>query len=268
MAQHQNKDRQMPITGHIDEVRVRLTRSLGVFMVGFVACYFVSEQLMEILRRPLFRALPPEQQKLYFTGLFENFLTHLKISGYASVFFLAPYFFWEIWAFVSPGLYPRERKLVIPFVLLATVFFLGGASFAYFVLFPVGFKYFVTYGGPADVPLLTIESFYGTALKLMLLFGATFELPVMILLLGALGVVDAEQLRAQRKNAIIGITILAAFVAPPDAISMLLLGAPLVLLYEASIWGVQWLTARRAAPVVAVGAAEEAPHPWSGDSRD
>lgn len=229
----------MSFYDHFDELRDRLTHSLIVFFVGFIGCYFIAEPILEILRKPLFEALPPDQRKLYFTSLFENFLTHLKIAGYGSIFVLSPYFFYQIWAFVAPGLTPRERKLVLPFVSAATLFFIGGAAFAYYVLFPVGFKFFVTYGGPADVPLLTIDSYYSTCLKLLLLFGVAFELPVLICLLGYLGVLTAPMLRRNRRAAIIGITIVAALFAPPDAISMLLLGIPLVLMFEASIFVVQ-----------------------------
>jgi sec-independent protein translocase protein TatC len=231
---------------HLEELRSRLMRALVVFFAGFGAAYYFSDQLMGVLRAPLFAILPPEGQKLYFTSLFENFFTHLKISGYASLFFLAPYFFWEIWGFIAPGLYPRERKLVVPFVTLATLFFIAGGAFAYFVLFPVGFKFFVTYGGPSDVPLLTIDSYYSTCLKLMLLFGLAFELPVFIVLLGFLGVVDAAGLRAQRKGAILGITMASALFAPPDAVSMLILMTPLVLMYEGAILVVASFGRRRA----------------------
>ena len=135
--------------------------------------------------------------------------------------------------------------MVLPFVTAATLFFIGGACFAYFVLFPVGFKYFVTYGGPSDVPLLTIDSYYGTCLKLLLLFGLAFELPVLICLLGFLGVVDAPMLKAQRRTAILVIAVISAVFAPPDAVSMLILGVPLVFMYEGSIWVVQWFGVRR-----------------------
>lgn len=227
--------RVMSFWSHLDELRDRLVRSLWVFFGGFIGCYFFAEKVLEILRKPLFDALPPEKRQLYFTSLFENFLTHLKIAGVSAIFFLSPYFFSQVWGFVAPGLTPKEKKFAVPFVIAATLCFVGGAAFAYFVLFPVGFKYFVTYGGPTDVPLLTIDSYYTTCLKLMLLFGLAFELPVLIVLLGWIGLVDAPFLRAQRRPAIIGITILAALFAPPDAISMLLLGVPLVLFYEIAI---------------------------------
>ena len=131
--------------------------------------------------------------------------------------------------------------MVMPFVVSASLFFMGGAAFAYGVLFPVGFKYFLEYGLPTDVPLLTIDNYYGTCLKLMLLFGVAFELPVLLVLLGMIGVVNAEGLRTQRKNAIIAITIVAAFIAPPDAISMLLLMGPLYLMYEGAILVIQYI---------------------------
>jgi len=230
---------------HFDELRTRLGRCLIVFLLGFAICYFIAEPILEILRKPLFDAMPADQRKLYFTSLFENFLTHLKIAGYSSIFIFSPFYFYQVWAFIAPGLYPKEKKLVLPFVLAATSFFIGGGCFAYFVLFPVGFKYFVTYGGPTDVPLLTIDSYYGTCLKLLLLFGLAFELPVLVCLLGVLGVVDAALLRQHRRTAILVITILSALFAPPDAVSMLILGIPLILLYEGAIWVVQVMGAKR-----------------------
>jgi sec-independent protein translocase protein TatC len=241
-----NKFANMSFYEHFDELRVRFMRCLWVFLLGFLVCYFFADPLLGILRKPLFAVMAPDQRKLYFTSLFENFMTHLKIAGYASLFFFSPYYFYELWKFIAPGLYPKERKLVIPFVSAATFFFIAGASFAYFLLFPVGFKYFITYGSPSDVPLLTIDSYYTTCLKLLLLFGVAFELPVLICLLGYLGLIDAKFLRAQRRTAIIMISIVAALFAPPDAVSMLILAGPLILMYEGSIFVVQWLGVRKA----------------------
>jgi sec-independent protein translocase protein TatC len=177
--------------------------------------------------------------------LFENFLTHLKVAGYASLIFLSPLYFHQVWGFVSPGLYQKEKRWVLPFALSGALFFALGAAFAYSVLFPVGFKYFVQYGAPTDVPLLTISAYYETCLKLMLLFGLSFELPVVLVFMGWMGWVSPAQLREHRKTAILLITILSALFAPPDAVSMLLLMAPLILMFEGAIGVISWIQTRR-----------------------
>lgn len=252
----------MGVFDHLEELRRHIMRCLYIFVAGFVGCYFFAEQMLEFLRRPLFAALPPEQQKLHFTSLFETFLTHLKVAGYGSLLFLSPLYFLEFWKFVSPALKPRERRYIIPFVLAGALFFVGGAAFAYFVLFPIGFKYFVQFGGPADVPLLTISSYYDTCLRLMLLFGLAFESPVVIVLLGWLGVLTPQGLREQRRTAIMGITIVSAVIAPPDAMSMLLLMAPLVIFYELAILVVGWIGTSRAPEAAAEASLAAQKHPW------
>lgn len=254
---------------HIDELRVRLMRCLYIFMAGFAISYFwLSEHVLEFLRKPLFKVLPIDQQKLYFTSLFENFMTHIKVSGYVALMVFMPLFFLQLWGFIAPGLYPRERRLVVPFVVATGLFFSIGAAFAYFGLFPIAFKYFVQYGGPTDVPLLTIDQYYGTCLKLMLLFGLCFDFPVVLVLFGMLGIVTPDVLRAQRRNAILGITVLSALFAPPDAISMLLLMAPLILLYEGSIGVMAWMLKKGWGPEVPSHAANlaEEPDPLAGRS--
>lgn len=251
---------------HLDELKVRLFRCLIIFFVGFFVCYFFTNPfIFKWLQRPLFNALPPDQQKLYFTSLFENFLTHLKVAGYSALFFFSPLYFFQLWSFIAPGLHPRERKMVLPFVTLATVFFIGGAAFAYYVLFPVGFKFFVSFGLPTDSPLLTIDAYYGTCLKLMLLFGAAFELPILLVLLGFLGVLSSETLQTQRRNAIIGITVVSAFIAPPDAVSMLLLMGPLILMYEGAILAIRLIEKTRPRPKDLVQ--PEKPDPFLGRSQ-
>lgn len=252
---------------HLDELRARLMRCLWIFMIGFGVFFFnhksipfleisLTDRVMAFLREPLFAVMPADKQSLYFTSLFENFFVHLKIAAYSTLFCFSPFFFYQLWAFIAPGLYPRERKYVVPFVSAATFFFLVGAGFAYFVLFPVGFKYFVQFGGPGETAMLTMDSYYSTCLKLMLLFGVAFELPVLLSLLGFLGVVDDRDLRTHRRSAIIGITVVSALFAPPDAVSMLILMAPLILMYEGSIYVVRFLGARRKRDIARRAAAE------------
>ena len=143
---------------------------------------------------------------------------------------------------------------------------MAGGAFAYYVLFPVGFKFFVTYGLSSDMPLLTIDSYYSTCLKLMFLFGAAFEMPVIMILLGYLGLLSAETLKVHRKNAIIGITVVAAFIAPPDAVSMLLLMGPLILMYEGARI-VIGIFERRRTKAEGAPAPVEPYDPFKGESR-
>lgn len=244
---------------HLEELRSRLIKCVWVFMLGFCGAYLISDRILDLLRRPLFAVLPEQQRYLIYTGLFENFMVHLKISAVGSLFVFSPWFFYQLWAFVAPGLYPRERKLVVPFISAATVFFCGGAAFAYFVLFPVGFKFFVTYGDPqTERALLSIDNYYTTCLKLLLLFGLAFEMPVLLTLFGYLGLIDSKMLRQQRRVAYIVISVIAALFAPPDAISMLILLGPLVLMYEGAILVVHWIGLKRAARFAAEAAAAAA----------
>jgi len=231
-----NKRESMSFFEHLDELRVRVIRSLYVFLGGFLLSYFfITQYIMEFLKQPLFKILPPDQHKLYFTSLFENFLTHIKVSGVSSVFLLAPYFFYEIWGFISPGLYEKEKKLVIPFILIATLFFFAGGAFAYGILFPSAFHFFIYFGGETDIPLLTINDYYTTCIKMILIFGVVFELPVLLGLLGYLGVVDSKFLRENRRNAVLVISIISALFAPPDALSMILMIIPVYLLFELTV---------------------------------
>jgi sec-independent protein translocase protein TatC len=232
---------------HLDELRSRAVLCLWIFFGGFLAFYFLSDHILDLLRKPLFDALPADHRKLYYTGLFENFLVHLKVSAYASLAVLSPAYFKILWSFIGPGLKPHERRSVQPFIWAAATFFLLGSAFAYFVLLPVGVRYFLSYGTSAEAPMLTLEAYVDMMMKLLAGFGLCFEIPVIMILLGKLGFLTADQLGSQRKTAIIAIAVLAALVAPPDALSMLILMVPLYLFFESSIWVVRRMELRRAA---------------------
>lgn len=239
----------MTFWDHIDELRSRVVTCLYVFFAGFILFYFLSDRILDLLRRPLFAQLPVERQHLYYTGLFENFFVHLRIAGYASLLFFSPIYFMILWGFVAPGLHEYERKKVLPFVVAGSLFFLLGSAFAYFVLFPAGVKYFLTYGTSAEVAWLTLENYVSLVLKILFGFGLAFELPVVIVLLAKIGVLTAESLAAHRRSAIVVITVIAALIAPPDAISMLLLMVPLYLLFEGSLIVVRLIQDRGLNPI-------------------
>lgn len=229
----------MTFWDHFEELRSRLVICLWIFFAGFAVCYFFSDQILMYLRRPLFQYLPPDKQHLYYTGLFENFFVHLRIAGYSSLMILSPVYFYILWGFVAPGLHQHERRRVLPYTIAGGLFFLLGAAFAYFILFPAGVKYFLTYGSSAEVAWLTLENYVSLVLKILIGFGIAFELPVLIVLMAQIGLVTHEKLAEHRRVAIVAITLLAAVVAPPDAISMLLLMGPLYLLFEGAVIVVQ-----------------------------
>ena len=236
-----------PFWDHLEELRDRLMRCLYMLLATSVIGYLVRFPILEFLKAPLFHALPPEKQNLYFTGLFESFFNHLQISLLAGVFIGSPFFLYQIWAFVSPGLHAHERKVVVPFIAAGTLFFFAGAAFAYYLVLPIGFKFFLEFGAPMDVPLITVKEYFGVLFRLLLLFGASFELPVVLVLLAKIGLVNHAMLAAHRKTAVIAITLASALFAPPDVLSMLMMMAPLYVFFEGALQVIRLMEKRKAA---------------------
>jgi sec-independent protein translocase protein TatC len=224
-----------PFWDHLEELRARLMNCLYVLLVTSCVGYYFREPVLAFLKAPLFAALPPEKQHLYFTGLFESFFNHLQISILAGVFIGSPFYVYQLWAFVGPGLHGHEKRLATPFVLAGTVFFVAGAAFAYYLVLPIGFKFFLEFGQPMDVPMITVKEYFAVLFRLLLLFGASFELPVVLVLLAKLGIVNHEMLVNHRRTAIIAITLASAIFAPPDVMSMLMMMAPLYVFFEGAL---------------------------------
>ena len=224
-----------PFWDHLEELRDRLMRCLYALLITAGIGYAVRMPVLEFLKAPLFKAFPPEKQHLYFTGLFESFFNHLQISILVGVFIGSPYFIYQIWSFVAPGLHVHEKKMAIPFVVAGTIFFFLGAAFAYYLVLPVGFKFFVEFGYPQDLPMITVKEYFSVLFRLLLLFGASFELPVILVLLAKMGLVTSQFLKAHRRNVFIAITVCAALFAPPDVMSMLLMMAPLYVFFEGAV---------------------------------
>jgi sec-independent protein translocase protein TatC len=228
------QEEKQPFLGHLEELRKRLIASAIAVAIGFAGCYFFSERIFKLLIEPL-KAVMPEGDSLIFTSLPEMFLTYLKVALVSGVLLAAPLLFYEMWMFVTPGLYRNEKKLVIPFVISSTILFVGGALFGYFVVFPFGFKFFIGFSNEYVKALPSVKQYFGFSLKLLFAFGVVFELPVIIFFLSKLGLVTPKLLRQKRKYAILLTFVTAAILTPPDVVTQCMMAGPLIILYEIGI---------------------------------
>lgn len=226
----------MPITSHLEELRSRLLWSIVAVMVAAVGCYQGIDRLMTWLLEPL-KTAGGESVKIIGTGLVEAFFTKLKVAAIAGLFVASPVVFTQIWRFVAPGLHDHERKYVIPFVFCATAFFLGGAAFCYLLVFPTAFAFFLAeYASSGIEPMLRVSEYLSFTARMLLSFGAVFELPVFTFFFARIGLVTHRQMISTWRYAIVGIFITAAILTPgPDIASQLLMAGPLLFLYVASI---------------------------------
>ncbi len=234
-------DLQMPLTAHLEELRWRLVWVLSAVGIAFIGCYNYSEILFEFLARPLL-SLPQTDGSgnpvhMIGTGLVEAFFTKLKVSLIAGFFLASPVVFYQIWRFVAPGLYEKEKHYVIPFVIFGTVFFITGAGFCYALVLPVGYRFFIEQYATIGVsPEIRIGEYLTFTSRMLLAFGVTFELPVVTFFLARVGVVTHQMMIGSLRYAILVIFIVAAVLTPtPDAASQMLMAGPLLILYILSI---------------------------------
>jgi len=229
-----NDDEKQPFLSHLEELRKRLVAIFIGVGAGFVVCYIFSDQLFKLLVLPL-KAVLPEGDKLIFTNLPEMFITYLKVSLIAGVLLTAPFIFYQLWLFIAPGLYRREKKYVFPFVIFSTILFVGGALFGYFVVFPFGFKFFIGFSNDYVKALPSVKQYFSFSIKLLFAFGVVFELPLVVFFLAKMGLITPEFLKKQRKYAVLLIFIVAAILTPPDVATQLMMAVPLLILYEIGI---------------------------------
>ncbi|HDZ91624.1 MAG: twin-arginine translocase subunit TatC [Deltaproteobacteria bacterium] len=227
-------ENKQPFLGHLEELRKRLVACAIAVGVGFAVSYAFSERLFNLLVMPL-KAVMPEGDHLIFTNLPEMFFTYLKVAFLSGVLLMAPFIFYQLWMFVAPGLYRREKRYVIPFVVTSTILFVGGALFGYFVVFPFGFKFFIGFSNEYVKALPSVKQYFSFAIKLLFAFGLVFELPVVIFFLTKMGVVTPELLSRKRKYAILLTFVLAAILTPPDVITQCMMAGPLIVLYEIGV---------------------------------
>lgn len=226
----------IPFTGHLEELRKRLVTCFIAVGIGFVLSYGFKEKLFSVLSQPLINTMGAGE-KLVFTGLPEAFFTYLKVAFLSGFMLAAPVILYQFWMFVAPGLYQKERRFLVPIVFLSSFFFVGGALFGYFIVFPFGFKFFLGFASETIKPLPSMKEYLSFASKLLLAFGLVFELPLIITFMSKLGMVSVEFLKKNRKYALLLFFVVAAILTPPDVVTQIMMALPLMLLYEISIIG-------------------------------
>lgn len=226
----------IPFTEHLEELRRRLIACFIAVAVGFALSYAFKERLFYILTQPLITVMK-QGETLIYTGLPEAFFTFLKVSLLSGLILASPVIIYQFWMFVAPGLYDREKRLLIPIVLLSSVFFIGGALFGYFIVFPLGFQFFLGFATETIRPMPSMKEYLSFSAKLLLAFGLVFELPLVLTFLARLGIVSVEFLKKSRKYALLLFFVGAALLTPPDVVTQVLMALPLMVLYEVSILG-------------------------------
>ncbi|BBA35551.1 Sec-independent protein translocase subunit TatC [Methylocaldum marinum] len=231
-----------PLLTHLIELRRRLLYCLLFFAIAFAVSYEFSNQIYSFLLEPLERAFGVvENRRMIYTGLHEAFFTYLKLSFFSASFFSIPLVLIQVWRFLAPGLYSHERKSLFPLILMTPIQFLAGAAVAYYVVMPLAWSFFLSFESLSGESALAVElearisEYLSISIQLIIAFGLCFELPVLLMVMAKVGMISSSSLIEHRRHAIIGIFLVAAFITPPDLISQIALGTPIVLLYELSI---------------------------------
>jgi len=225
----------LPLTSHLAELRARIAWSLLAWSAGTAASWAFREQIFGFLLRPATQALRPGGGMLQAIAPTEIFFTYLKCAALSGFVLALPVIFWQLWAFVAPGLYPSEKRAALPFVVVSSVLFIGGASFGYAFVFPLIYKFFASFSSGFVQSAWTMREVFALTSRLLLAFGAGFELPVVIFFLVAGGVVEARTLLSGLKYGVLAAFVLGALLTPPDVVSQVLLAGPLTVLYLVGI---------------------------------
>lgn len=237
-----------PLIEHLIELRQRLLWSVAALTVAFLISVFFADEIFGILVQPLTDAFPAGEGKLIYTKLYEAFFVEIKVAMFAAFFLAFPIISNQLWAFVAPGLYAKEKKAFLPFLIATPLLFIAGASLAYFIVMPTAFKFFLGFEGPVgglqQEALPAMGDYLSLVMQFILAFGVCFQLPVLLLLLNRAGIVTRQQLKGIRRYMIVGAFAVAAILTPPDVVSQLMLGIPLILLYEVSLM-IMWFTERK-----------------------
>ena len=247
---NENQEKLMTWAGHLTELRSRILKFFFFFIIVFSVLYPFSDKILDVLMHPLAQALQKTGgvRRMIFTGPAEGFVTHLKLSVFGAAVFSFPFLIFQVWRFISPGLYKNERRFIRPVFIASPLLFIAGALFVFFALMPVAFKFLLSFqqltATDNALPVVLearLSEYLSFLMNLILAFGFSFQLPVVLVILGRLGIIRSQNLKDFRRYAIVFIFILAAVLTPPDVVSQLALAFPLLFLYESAVWCIQSL---------------------------
>jgi sec-independent protein translocase protein TatC len=239
-----------PLMEHLVELRRRLIWSFLALLAAFAVCFYFADDIFGFLAQPLVKGFPAGEGKLIYTKLYEAFFVEIRVALFAAFFLAFPVIANQVWAFVAPGLYAKEKRAFLPFLIATPLLFTLGGALAYYVVMPVAIDFLLSFqgnlGGIEQEALPSIGEYLSFVMHFILAFGIAFLLPVLLLLLERAGIVTREQLKGGRRYAILVAFVVAAVATPPDVLSQFMLAVPLILLYEISLLAM-WITARRRA---------------------
>lgn len=240
---NQEELKEQSLTEHLTDLRSALLWSLLFIAGGFAISWSFSDLIFDFVRKPIQPFLT--QNGLVFTGVMDKFVAHIKVSLLAGILLSCPFWLYQVWRFVSPALYKNEKRYAILFLSIGSILFISGSAFVYFLVYPLAFDFLLNFAGTIDMPMITIDQYIGFFITTCLAFGFMFELPLILTLLGLLGLIDADFLSKNRRYAIVILAMCSALVTPPDVLSMTMMMAPMILLYEISVISVRLTSTKK-----------------------